>query len=156
MTRLLALLSLVAACGWPPPPETVSIDPAFSALERAAILDGIDQWCQSVEWCPRVVARGAEGRYVLDESVLDGITSVVDGKPIVKLAPHALVANGGENDLWRVAVHETGHFGAEHNDRGIMAAVATMPYEGPLCLDDAAVQLWCAAQGCAHTKGTCR
>ena len=149
---LLVLFS--AACGWPPPPDTISISPEFSAGERAQIDDALEQWCESVEWCPRIVKRGAEGRIVVDESVEVGRTSVIDGKPVVRL-PRAALAKFGGASFWRVAIHEIGHFGAEHTESGIMAPSGALPYRGALCLDDEAVRLWCAAQGCSFTRGTC-
>lgn len=157
MSRLLLLVLLVAACGWPPPPETVSIDPAFDEGERVAIDDGLDQWCAAVGWCPRIVERGAEGRIEASESTDDGVTTMVDGKTVVRLNRGNLRLWGGVA-FWTVAAHEMGHFGAEHTPDGVPSLMTDYfddPSLGSACIDEAATRLWCKAQGCSHTRGTC-
>ncbi len=56
--------------------------------------------------------------------------------------------------LLQAVMHEMGHYGADRHAReGLMAA--DMGQSEQPCLDDAAVQLWCAEQGCPQTRGTC-
>lgn len=150
-------LSVNVACGWPPPPETVSIDSAFSAPERAAILDGIDQWCTSVEWCPRVIERGADARYAVSIEMSDGRTKLIGGKPVVLLNASAVVGELGIGSFWRVAAHESGHLGIEaHVDSSpLMGEPLYLPSADPLCIDDRAARQWCREQACAFTRGTC-
>jgi hypothetical protein len=155
MTPALLLLLLVSACGWPPPPDTISISSDFTEVERAQIDDALDQWCVAVAFCPRVVASGAEGRIIPGDAHDLGSTRVdSDGRPYVVLDTRKLRKRPGA--FWTVVAHEIGHFGCDHfGDGGLMRPFFQSPESEPHCVDDGAVSMWCGAQSCDYTAGTC-
>lgn len=141
------------------PPESVTIDSAFDDQQRAEIEDGLAQWCAAVGHCPEQLSDGGElqiraahgrasGADTYHEWISGDFEIVVDmGKPFMSDA---------ENGLWRVVAHELGHTGAggDHTPGGLMRA--SQPWSGPRCIDQAAVDLWCAEQLCfPNARGTC-
>lgn len=51
MKSLAAIILALAACA-PSAPQSISLDPMLSAVQVAAIQDGIAQWCAADGWCP--------------------------------------------------------------------------------------------------------
>lgn len=156
---LLVVTVLLAACG-ANPPESLVIDPAFSADQRVVIDEALAQWCDAVGWCPRIDLDGsAQGRIEADfnyrrHGLSEGGAAFNDGGGAIYVDMNHWVM---DKPVWfmQAVMHEAGHYGAfKHAREGLMAA--DMGQSELPCLDDAAVRLWCDEQDCSHTRGTCQ
>ena len=172
MSRLLSLLASASffclACGRTPP-QSVSIDPSFSEEQQATIVDVVDQWCESVGYCPELSVGGkAEGRIVAEHDY-DPVTgdriggyerhgraegsgafNDGDGTVFVNL-DH--IRMGDPSIFWMTLAHEFGHFGIDgHIKHGLMGSHQDV---GMSCIDKHAVDEWCDQQGCEFKRPTC-
>ena len=128
MNRALPILLLLLAACSSAPPESLSIDPAFSAEQRVVIDEALSQWCDSVGWCPRIELDGAaQGRIEADfdyrrhDRPEGAAASSTFGGTIYVDMTHWVM--GKPVWLLQAMMHEIGHYGArEHAREGIMSA----------------------------------
>jgi hypothetical protein len=132
------------------PPEAVSLSGGFTAAEREVVLAAVGEWCSAVGWCPGIADSTERGRIVLDHDYSrhgrgEESGAFNDGNDIYLKAPPAgkAISLGA---LFRVVLHEAGHWGCGHTHAGLMAERwDTAP---PGVIDQEAVEAWCSEQGC--------
>ena len=147
------------ACGRTPP-QSVSIDPSFSEEQQATIVDVVDQWCESVGYCPELSVGGkAEGRIVADTDYErhgraegSGAFNDGDGTVFVNL-DH--IRMGDPSIFWMTLAHEFAHFGVDGHP--VKSGLLASHQDGnpQTCIDDEAVGAWCDQQGCEFKRPTC-
>lgn len=151
-----AVLAGCAGCSsadQPPPPDTFSIDSAFSSEQANTIRDGMVAWCEAVAWCPAEVTYSERGRFVLAH---DYVRDSVDDESDAYLGDDWNVyIDGGSphiadlHRLWLVAMHEAGHWGIpDHPVEAPALMAAGISKRLPLEIDAASRQAWCERIGC--------
>lgn len=144
-----AALTAAALVGCAPDPaDSVSFS-GFSPEQLEVAQDVLDQWCEAVGWCP-IVTRDGELHVKLEATEA----------AYAKHGRHP--KSGGYNDMqgriymnpftttdlemfWTGLAHELGHEGVYgHTESGLMAQYP----EVRACIDQAAVDAWCAGAGC--------
>lgn len=155
--RLGAAAALVLTVGCAPDPaDSVSFS-GFSPAQLEVAQDVLDQWCDAVGWCP-VVTRDGELHVKLEATEAAYAKhqrhpksgGFNDGAGMVYMNP---VVTEDLELLWTALAHELGHEGVHgHVETGLMAAYP----EVRACIDQAAVDAWCAGAGCdADAHETC-
>lgn len=164
-------LLLAAGCGGPPPPDRIAIDPTFDDEQNDLIEDQIDQWCESVLWCPEIVetAEPEDGTGMVINGYADWSH---DGRPEGSAGyldtSGRLWINTDREYIRRPEVfaltvlHELGHYGI-HDEHGgeLMAARPSRDRDGkevlpPPCIDLESAQLWCENWHCPEPpRSTC-
>lgn len=151
--RFLGLL-LVAGCSAQqlPPPDTFSIDPAFSPEQAAVLRDGVSAWCDAVDWCPAEVEHSDRGHFILSldyahDTADDTSSAYNDGTNIYVAAASSAARDLGT--LWVVTTHEAGHYGILGHPVAPPALMAAeVGSRHPHVIDEASRAAWCAEQGC--------
>jgi hypothetical protein len=155
MLRIMsAILAFVACAGSPTPPERVTIDPGFTAEERATVIDALDARCEATGWCPDLVDdSGERGHIRLVHTLTDDDVQCPAGR-VCKVAgvlhdeSDILIARdrpAGLDVLWYAVAHEAGHYcDPGHTEYGLMSAYAEPGMQ--LRVDADAVAAWDA--GC--------
>ncbi len=146
---------LLAACGGPPPPRTISVAPELPEQVQIAAAVARDAWCAApVGWCPELVEGmgDAEIRVEPFPDAFDGIQGHVgagahnDGA-FIAVAPAVI---DGFTDLSGALTHEFGHFGIDGHvpTSALMHARFATAADVPTVVDVEASAEWCSQQGC--------
>lgn len=111
MTRALVVLALLlVACGGPP--ASLSIDPLFSDVQRATIVDARDAWCEKNGYCPSWSADGeAHIQLIPGERVAPGTAGAMAETPLSddKIMIENAFLQAWPEGLWMIVAHELGH-----------------------------------------------
>ena len=134
------------------PPDSVAIQRDMPPERQEIVIDGINEWCEKVNWCPSVV-----------------IGDVTDAEGyVIQLANYEQVKSNGSSgftrDEWLIALdakipnwlfkcvvlHELGHYGIDTHAPEKWSLMNEMPdwSEDTECvIDEPSRNLWCDEQG---------
>lgn len=104
------LVLALTGCGGPP--QSISLDPLFSADQVAAIQDARDQWCETNGWCP-IWSWDGEAHIVLQSGYanmghVDGSYAFThEATDTVYVSAEKAVAS--PDMFWVALAHEMGH-----------------------------------------------
>jgi len=141
--RAALLLVLVACAGAPPRTVTVGID--LPPEVRVAAWNARERWCAAVGYCPELVAFGGDGFVRVRRFGDDWIAAAHQTRDLIEVSPLWL-----DHDLTGAMLHEWGHFGidGEVESSWLMKARHADEADFPDVPDPAAIEAWCAQQGC--------
>lgn len=154
MKNAIALLFVLifGGCAGPTPPNSYSIDDAFSPAEREVIHSAVEAWCEETGDCPVFTPLHSEAAHF---ALVDDLP---EGEHARRVCPEGrtCTTNGRERDgliriarnrvpgldiLWLIAAHEYGHLCIDDHPPG--SALMSAVHDEPLLeVDSGAVRLW--------------